>query len=178
MMNARLIAEGVFQAGGSLTAISDSDLEALKAEARRTSKKRARLCAHPGPEALQQDMVIALAGATYIRPHLHRDRAETFHVVEGLAQLLIFSDDGTVTSRLSLGPPGSGQCFFCRIEAGLFHTLIPEGDWFVVHEATTGPFRPDGSVWAPWSPDESDCATIDTYISQLAGTSGPPPPAR
>ena len=55
-----------------------------------------RLCAHPAVDDRLHEMVIAMARETYVRPHKHVNKSESVHVIEGLADAVLFDDAGNV----------------------------------------------------------------------------------
>src|SRR5690349_14040965 len=103
------VAPGIFYIQGSLITADETTIEFLKAAASRTPSRRARLCAHPSPDATQHDMLIVSHRDTYVAPHRHRVKSESMLVVEGLADAIIFDDEGKVTQRVPMGPASSGR---------------------------------------------------------------------
>jgi cupin fold WbuC family metalloprotein len=99
-------------------------------------------------------MLIAMQAGSYVRPHRHLGRSESYHVISGAATVLLFADDGTPLERLPLGDLASGRSFFFRLDRPVFHSLVVETGPFVFHETTTGPFDPTTSQGAPWAPEE------------------------
>ncbi|MBU1910629.1 MAG: WbuC family cupin fold metalloprotein, partial [Verrucomicrobia bacterium] len=65
-------------------------VEWLKQQADRNPRRRIRLCAHQDPNDLIHEMLIVHAQMTYIRPHKHLTRIESFHVIEGEADVVMF----------------------------------------------------------------------------------------
>jgi len=47
--------------------------------------------------------LIVLSGNTYIRPHKHLAKSESFHVIEGLVDIVILDDQGAITEVIQLG---------------------------------------------------------------------------
>lgn len=161
-----LTAPGVFMPREDIIRIGLGSIERIKIEARHAPRKRARINAHPGPDAPVQEMLIALDQHTYLRPHKHIEKSESFHVIEGIADVVIFDDEGDIIDVVPLGPPPGPRCFYYRQSRPRFHTLIIHTPDFVIHETTNGPFRPEYTVFAPWAPDESDPGATE-YMEQL-----------
>ncbi|MCS6771611.1 MAG: WbuC family cupin fold metalloprotein [Kiritimatiellae bacterium] len=141
---------------GEVIRIGSMGICRVKIEAVRSARGRARINAHPGPDAAVQEMLIALHRGTYLRPHKHIDKSESFHVIEGCADVILFDDEGGIFDIVELGPPGGDRCFYYRQSVPRFHTLIIHSDMFVIHETTNGPFSPERTLFAPWAPEESD----------------------
>lgn len=153
-------------AGRGFVTAGAGEVALLKRLAPSTARKRCRLCAHPAPDATQQEMLIVMRGDSYVRPHRHRDKSETLTVLEGAADALIFDEAGTVIEVIHMAPYAEGGRFFYRMPAGLFHGLVFRSNWLVYLETTCGPFDPAASEAAPWAPAEGDAGAVD-YRAQL-----------
>jgi cupin fold WbuC family metalloprotein len=152
---------------GSVITADQSMIDFLKAAAWRTPSRRARLCAHPSPDAAQHDMLIVSLRSTYVAPHRHFTKSESFLVIEGLADAIIFDDAGDVTQHVPMGPAGSARTFFYRMPERTFHSLSIETEMLVFVESTRGPFRPEDSENASWAPFHTDVAAGRRYIRSL-----------
>ncbi len=150
-----------------ITSLTESDMEYLKERARQSPRQRCRLCTHVTPSSSLHEMLIVHAKGSYIRPHKHANKVESHHIIEGLATAVLFDDAGGVLQTINLGPHSSGHSFYYRMPADQFHTLIIMSDWFIFHETTTGPFDRSKTIFAPWSPDESDHQGIDKFLTCL-----------
>jgi cupin fold WbuC family metalloprotein len=139
----------------------------LESRLAETPRRRVRLCAHRGPGAPLQEMFILLAEDTYIRPHRHTGKVESLHVIAGQADAVFFDEAGAVAAVVPLGAPGSGRAFYYRVDTPRFHTLVLRSERFFFHEATTGPFRPEETAFAPWAPGEEDPAGAARYRAEL-----------
>lgn len=139
----------------------------LKAMARASPRRRARLCAHPSPEAGQQEMLIVMHRDTYVRPHRHFGKTETFTVFEGEADIILFGEDGDVRERFAMGPFGSGERFFYRMPERQYHGLSIRSEWLAFLETTSGPFDPARSEGAPWAPPESDPVAGRKFLAAI-----------
>ena len=87
--------------------------------------------------------------------------------MEGRADLIIFDDDGKIANVLGMGDYASGRIFYYRLCAPYFHTVIVRADLLTFHETTNGPFQRSDTMFAPWSPDESDLADCQAYLKGL-----------
>lgn len=151
-------APGVAYCAAPNPRLGDADLAALRAAAVAAPRRRARICAHRAPEDGLHEMIIALDRASYVRPHRHMGRSESFHAVAGEATVLLFDADGRLTEAVPLGPPGAGRAFFLRIGELAFHAVVVESEAFVFQETTSGPFDPRTTEAAPWAPADEDPA--------------------
>ena len=140
----------------------------LKAKAIGNTRERVRLCTHQSVEDAVHEMLIVHIKGTYIRPHKHPNKSESFHIIEGTLDIVIFDDAGNIFEVVNMGEYSSGDQFFWRLSQSYFHTVIPRSDVVVFHETTGGPFvKETSNVPAPWSPTEDDIESIDLYTKRL-----------
>jgi cupin fold WbuC family metalloprotein len=158
----------VYVADEPVVTISREEIDFLKKRLPETSRGRIRLCAHHRGEDPVHEMLIVLARRTYIRPHKHVGKSESFHMVEGALDVVLFRDDGEIREVIELGEAGSGRRFFYRLAMPEYHGLVIRTDPVVFHETTTGPFRPGDAMFAPWAPDESGGGLATAYMEELA----------
>ncbi len=167
-MNLRKINEEVFIAEDAVVRLGDEELAFLKGQARLSPRRRARICAHKTSDDTLHEMLIVIAAASYIHPHRHVGKSESFHIVEGEVDVAIFNNGGEVIDVIQLGAPGSGRNFYYRLSESAFHTLLIRSDYLVVHEVTNGPFERDRTVMAPFAPSEDKVEEASAYMSQVA----------
>jgi cupin fold WbuC family metalloprotein len=160
-------ASGIFYANSSFVYFDREVISFLKDQARINAKRRARVCAHPSPDAEQHDMLIVSHRETYVAPHRHLTKSESFLIVEGAATVLLFAEDGRCIQRLPMGPAGSGLPFFYRMPTRQYHSLSIESEFLVFVEGTKGPFRSDDMENAPWAPAPQDFPAGRTFIESL-----------
>lgn len=158
--------EEVFYARGLMVAVHAADVERLKDEAHGNSRQRARLCAHSGIDDPLHEMFVVHSAGTYVRPHRHRGKSESFHVVDGLMDVLVFDDSGQIVTSLRMGAYGSGHTFYCRLNESAYHSLVFRTPLVVFQEITPGPFDRSRTEFAPWAPAEDE-ATAPAYFSWL-----------
>src|SRR5262249_49414681 len=121
--------------------VGADDVAELKHDAALNPRRRIRLCAHAGVADTLHEMLIVHARECYVRPHKHLGKSESFHVVEGDVDVVLFDEDGAVTDVMAMGAYGSGRPFFYRIATPMFHTLFVRSDVLVFHQATRGTVR-------------------------------------
>jgi cupin fold WbuC family metalloprotein len=163
----RQVAPEVVCAEPGLVLAREDTIAMLKSIAEASPRRRARLCAHPHAEAEAQEMLIVMSGATYVRPHRHFGKTESFTVFEGEADLVLFAEDGSRPQTIRMAPYGGGDAFFYRMPEGVFHGLIFRTPWLVYLETTIGPFDPALSEPAPWAPPETDPAAGRAFYADL-----------
>jgi cupin fold WbuC family metalloprotein len=169
-MQVRRINNEVYVADERIVRVTRHDIERLRALAADTPRRRVRLCAHKDTRDSLHEMLIVLDSATYIQPHRHHGKSESFHVIEGLLSVVVFSEDGRVEDVIRLGDYTSGRTFYYRLAEPAYHTLLLESDRAVFHETTNGPFRREETEFAPWAPAEANAEAARAYLQQLAQT--------
>lgn len=167
LMKTRVESPEVFYPGEEPVVVGASEIEQLKRVALASPKKRARLCTHQNPADDLHEMLIVMPHDAYVRPHRHLAKAESFSILEGEADLVLFHDDGAVRTVIPMAPHGSGKAFYYRLTQPVFHTVIVRSDLVLFHEVTEGPFRREQTEYASWSPAESDTAGIAQFLQSL-----------
>jgi cupin fold WbuC family metalloprotein len=153
-----MVAEGpeVYYSTRPVGQATDTVIAFLKEQATVTPRRRCRLCLHPTPAALQQEMIIVMQRDSYVAPHKHVGKGETLLVLEGEAVAPIYAEDGTLRDAMTLGPSGSGRTFFYRMPENIYHGLWITTEWLVYVETTLGPFRRDATIFPDWALDGAD----------------------
>lgn len=167
MIAMRQVSEEVLVTEAELTTVGREEIELLKQSARRNARKRIRLCAHPDVSARVHEMVIVHSNEAYVRPHKHLNKSESFHIIEGQVDVIVFTEEGVVKEITRIGDPSSGEKFYCRISDSRYHTLLIESDVVVFHETTSGPFNKADTVLAPWAPAEDDLPAVKQFMDGL-----------
>jgi len=143
------------------------DIQVLRVGANRSERKRMRLCAHPAVENALHEMIIVLAHGTYVRPHRHLGRSESYHVIEGVADLIFFDDTGMIVDVIELGDVRSGKCWYCRVDRPMYHTVRVRSAEIIFHETTNGPFDVSKTEFAGWAPGDQDQLAVELYLRRL-----------
>lgn len=161
------LSDEVFYSSDSIVKVRRNDISQLKQFARQTPRKRSRLCAHKDIDASVHEMLIVHEKDIYIRPHMHVGKSESFHVVEGEADIVIFSDDGAILDLIEMSEYGGGKVFYYRLSEQLFHTVIIKSEVVVFHETTNGPFYREDMVFAEWSPPDNEVEATHRFLENL-----------
>lgn len=136
--------------------IDKNKINELVNKAKKNIRRRSRFCAHTEESDSLHEMFIVHEKNTYIRPHKHINKTESFHLIDGEIDVILFNEDGEVLDKVCMGDYKSGKTFFYRIKQNVFHTLIIKSKFVVFHEITNGPFIRENTIWADWSPSEDD----------------------
>ena len=112
-------------------------------------------------------MLIVHMSGTYVQPHKHLEKCESFHIIEGRLRVLLFDNNGKHIRSISMSDLSGGEIFFYRLETDVFHSVVPETEFVVFHEVTSGPFFRDQTISASWAPQESDTKRGSEFISKF-----------
>ena len=167
-LNLEKINDEVYVANDPIVVVGKREVEFLKGQASANGRRRARICAHKSNGDPLHEMLIVIASDSYIHPHRHAGKTESFHIVEGEVDIVVFDEGGEITKVLELGDAKSGKSFFYRLPPGSFHTLLIKSSFLVVHEITNGPFSRDQTDLAFWAPAEGDSDCIRDFMNDLA----------
>ena len=169
MISLTKINDEVFIAQGSIVRMGTEEIAFLKQRASQNIRKRARICAHPSNQDRLHEMLIAISADSYIRPHKHLGKSESFHIVDGVVDVVFFNDDGEIVDVVELGDARTGRNFFYRLSDSVFHTLLIRTELLIVHEVTNGPFVREETVVAPFAPSEEDANGARAYMKNVEG---------
>ena len=103
---------------------------------------------------------------SYMTPHMHpsKEKIEYIYLIEGLLDILLFSEDGSIISRQCLNPTGR-ICSFV-VPSYTWHGYVVNSDYAITFETMKGVYSEE--TWktlAPWAPKE---ASIDAQEYLLA----------
>ena len=162
------ITKEVFYTKEDIISLDKSDIAFIKSRALNNIRQRSRICCHKGTEDILQEMFIILKKGTYIRPHKHINKPESFHVIEGLADIILFDEAGNVLNTIKIGDYSTGRKFYYRLSTPLYHTVYIKSDHLTFHETTMGPFIKEDTIFASWAPLEEDLAGIKKFMDNLS----------
>lgn len=163
----RIESAEVLYAGEGIVTVDAAEVAALKLGAHGNPRARIRLCAHHDVNDPLHEMIIVHESGCYVRPHKHLGKSESFHVIEGEVDVVIFDEDGAIADVIPMGSYSSGRAFFYRIASPAYHTLLIRSQVLVFHETTSGPFRREQTVFAPWSPEDAQAEAVTRYVAEL-----------
>ena len=167
MIKTRKESEEVYYSNDKVIGISQKDITKLKNFALKNERKRVRLCTHKSINDTLHEMFIVLSRDCYIRPHKHFGKVESMSILEGEANLILFSDNGDVLRVLEMGGQNSSKLFYHKIVEPVFHTLIIQTPFLVYQEVTQGPFIKSDTLYADWAPEVFDKSFMSRINQQL-----------
>jgi cupin fold WbuC family metalloprotein len=166
-MHARRINDEVYVADQPVVRVAAEDVTTLKRLAGDTRRRRVRLCAHARNEDALHEMLIVLHQGTYVRPHRHLNKSESFHLIDGALTVVLFDDFGQIRDIVKMSSYASGGQFYYRLAEPAYHTVLLDSTQAVIHETTNGPFNRSDTDLAPWSPAEEDVEGAGRYQAEL-----------
>ncbi len=117
------------------------DMKALKTAVNESELKRFRYCLHYSEKDLIQEMIIGFQKGSEVPIHRHKNKTESFHIIEGVLDIVFYDNKEKENNRIRLGDINSGFPFIYRLSKELWHTVEIISDYAVIHEITTGPFN-------------------------------------
>jgi cupin fold WbuC family metalloprotein len=108
--------------------ISEELLDGVTHDAQENSRLRMNYNFHESLDAPIHRLLNAMEPGTYLPPHRHVDKEETYIVLRGSLIAFFYDDMGNVTEKVNLNP-----------SAGMYGVEIPSGTWhsIVVLESGT-----------------------------------------
>ena len=167
-MKTRAIDDEILYPAEEIVRVNADDIAVWKDKAFRNERQRIRLCAHRDEDDIVHEMLIVHTRETYVRPHKHLNKTESFHVIEGCADVIVFDEDGKIIDVIHMGTYDSGLCFYYRIADPIYHMIFIHSEVLVFHEVTKGPFRKNDTVYASWSPDINDTISVQAYLAKIS----------
>ena len=149
------------------TLITARQLTALIEQAREAPLRRARICLHTSPDELLHEMVIALCRGSYVAPHRHPGKTESFHLLAGEIDVWLFAENGQPAARHTLSAENPVLPRVMRVRQPLWHTIQVRSEWAVVYETTNGPFCKEATEVAPWAAPPDDAPAIARFREKL-----------
>lgn len=151
-------ADGVYYTNSTLPLINTYTIAFLKESALKSKLKRARLCLHLHKTDIQHDMVIVVHRDSYVAPHRHLSQSETFILIEGNVNLLVFEENGDINNVINMKSFDNhdNNTFFYRMSKNIFHSLSLNSEFVVFIESTLGPFDLTQREHASWAPNHND----------------------
>ena len=166
-MRYKTINEAVLYNEEPICALSRQDMQTLAALGLETQEQRTRLCVHESAASLVHEMFIIHTSDTYVRPHRHKTKSESFQVLQGEGTLVLFNDQGKITETMRLGDYASGHTFYFKMPASVWHMLVIHSDVMVFKEVTQGPFDSDDCEFPEWAPAGRHCSEVPEYLETI-----------
>ncbi|MDR0988445.1 MAG: WbuC family cupin fold metalloprotein [Prevotellaceae bacterium] len=146
--------------------ISEQLLDEITHQAQHNPRLRMNHNLHETVNDPIQRLLNAVEPNTYLPPHRHADKEETYLVLRGSLITFFFDDEGNVTGSICLSP-ANGR-YGLEIPRNTWHSIVVLESGTVIFEVKRGPYHPlpaeDVAPWAPLPAENERCAA---FIQQL-----------
>ena len=146
--------------------ITEELLNEVTAQAKANPRLRMNYNLHTSMDAPVHRLINALEPGTYLQPHRHTDKEETYVVLRGRLLTFFFDDKGNVTERTLLCPDEG--VYGLEIPPATWHSVVALEPGTVIFEIKRGPYHPlpaeDNASWAP-APTDKD--QVEAFIRHL-----------
>lgn len=111
-------------------------------------------------------MLNALEPESYLPPHRHTDKEETYLVLRGSMWVFYYDESGNVLERVLLSP--SEGKYGLEIPTGTWHSIVVLESGTVIFEMKKGPYQPLAPEdLASWAPAPSDKEGAEAFMKQM-----------
>lgn len=166
--NAIKINDHLFKTNAEIATINGEDIKVLKQLAASNKLKRCRLCGHKSDDDNLHEMIIAIHADSLIQPHRHKGKIESYHMIEGDMDIVLFSECGEIEDVVRMSSTiGDSSSIYFRLNCDKYHTLVLRTEMCVFHEVTNGPFRRDDTQYAGFSPNSEQTKELSEFLTNL-----------
>lgn len=144
--------------------LNNFDLNLIKNYKLKKNYPGSRICLHASTKDKIQQMILFHPKGSYIRPHKSISNEESYMILSGEMDLILFDNFGKIKKKIELGDLKSKKNFFFRMKKSLFRTMIVKKDTFFL-EVKQGPFLKNKStMYADWSPKIHDKKKLEMFF--------------
>ena len=166
MNNLNKLSDGVYQLSEEYSVLTEDLIEFLKKDCLNNQKKRSRINFHRSSDSLVHEMMIAMHNTTEIDVHAHHNKSESFHLIEGDICVVLFrGNTSKELDRIYLSAKKLPSYY--RMNADIYHLVIPISEITIIHETTQGPFKANSSLIPSWTFSESGKALVSSIRTQI-----------
>lgn len=138
-------------------------LDELATRAGASPRLRAHHAIHADASDVVQRFFVVANHSSYFRPHRHWVRSELTLVVRGAFSVLLFDEQGRVSSRYEIGAGQADMGY--EIPPATWHTVLAHTDGSAFLEVKQGPYDPATSAeFATWAPAEGQ-ASVPSFLA-------------
>lgn len=146
--------------------ITEELLDSVTAQAQANSRLRMNYNFHTSMDEPVHRMLNALEPGTYLPPHRHTDKEETYLLLRGKMWVFFYDESGKVTEKVLLDPLKGN--YGLEIPAGTWHSIVVLETGTVIFEIKKGPYYPLPSEdLASWAPAPSDVKGAEAFMNKL-----------
>ncbi len=126
-------------------------------------KEDIRICMHKNKNDLHHDMIILQQRGNFYKPHKHKKKGETYHVIKGSMLCILFHDTGKILRYQHVKKNN-----ILRTPINIHHTIVPYSKYVIYHESKTGPFlKKNDSIFPKWANNPKIYKNIEKLIKKF-----------
>lgn len=146
--------------------ITEELLDAVTSQAKENPRLRMNYNFHAEMDAPIHRLLNALEPGTYLPPHRHRDKEETYLVLRGSLLAFFYDEAGDVTEKVLLNP--SEGKYGLEIPPCTWHSIVALESGTVIFEIKKGPYSPlSPEDLASWAPAASDAEGAKAFMKRM-----------
>lgn len=146
--------------------ITEELLDNVTAQAKENARLRMNYNFHETMDAPVHRMLNALEPGTYLPPHRHSDKEETYLVLRGRLMAFFYDEEGNVTEKICLNPL-EGR-YGLEIPPRTWHSIIALESGTVIFEIKKGPYQPlSPEDMATWAPAPDDVEGVKAFVERM-----------
>lgn len=146
--------------------ITEELLDNVTAQAKENARLRMNYNFHETMDAPVHRMLNALEPGTYLPPHRHSDKEETYLVLRGRLMAFFYDEEGNVTEKICLNPL-EGR-YGLEIPPRTWHSIIALESGTVIFEIKKGPYQPlSPEDMATWAPAPDDVEGVKAFVERI-----------
>lgn len=146
--------------------ITEELLDIVTAQAKENPRLRMNHNFHATMDAPIHRLLNALEPGTYLPPHRHTDKEETYLVLRGSLLAFFYDEEGNVTEKVRLNP--SEGKYGLEIPPCTWHSIIALESGTVIFEIKKGPYQPlPPEDLAPWAPSPLDEEGVRVFMKHM-----------
>jgi cupin fold WbuC family metalloprotein len=168
-MNLHKLSPEAYQSKSEIATFSFSEHLPFLVTARKESTRgRARILMHPNSDSGLHEMFVLYGNSTFIRANKHIGKDESVYLLSGVCDVILFSESGAIEDVIRLESNSSTHPNFILLPSDKYHSVIIHSQEALLFESTPGPFDPSLTVFADWSPDETNFIGQEDFIKDVA----------
>lgn len=146
--------------------ITEELLDAVSAQAKENPRLRMNYNLHATLDTPIHRLLNALEPDTYLPPHRHADKEETYLVLRGSLLVFFYDEEGNVTDKACLSSIKGNLGL--EIPPGTWHSIVVLESGTIIFEIKKGPYQPASTEdLASWAPAPSDEEGVKDFIKRM-----------
>ncbi|MDY5238499.1 WbuC family cupin fold metalloprotein [Bacteroides helcogenes] len=146
--------------------ITEELLDSVTRQAKESPRLRMNYNFHTTMDAPIHRLLNALEPGTYLPPHRHTDKEETYLVLRGSLLVFFYDEEGNAIEKAHLNPV-EGK-YGLEIPPYTWHSIIALESGTAIFEIKKGPYQPlSPQDLASWAPVASDKEGVEAFMKRM-----------